>query len=81
MHDSRTAERKDAAVGRTRKTDDRPDDTLVLVRHKDHDDTVHPGVVPLGWLRQFGADNWVEVGEAAPEEVEALTGATPGQEG
>jgi hypothetical protein len=64
-----------STVGRTRKTDDRPDDTLVEVRHKDHDDTVSPGIVPLGWLRDFGADNWVEVGEADADQVAALTAA------
>jgi hypothetical protein len=66
-------------VGRTRKTDDRPDSTLVQVRHKDHDDTVLPGIVPLAWLRQFG-DDWVEVDEATDEQVAALTSPT-GQEG
>jgi hypothetical protein len=49
---------------RTILTLDGPDETLVEVRHKDHDDTVSPGIVPLGWLRNFGADNWVEVDEA-----------------
>jgi hypothetical protein len=67
-------------VGRTRTTDKRPDDTLVLVRHKDHDDTVSPGIVPLGWLRDFGADNWVEVDEATADQVAALNPPT-GQEG
>lgn len=63
-------------MGRTRKTDDRPDSTLVEVRHKDHDDTVNPGIVPLGWLRDFGNDQWVEVGEADVEQVAALTATT-----
>jgi hypothetical protein len=61
-------------VGRARKTtDDRPDETLVEVRHKNHDDTVSPGRVTLGWLRNYGGDNWVEVtdSEAADEAADA----------
>lgn len=64
-------------MGRSRKTDDRPDETLVEVRHKDHDDTVAPGRVTLGWLRNYGADNWVEV--ATVDEAEEPVPA--GQEG
>lgn len=53
--------------------DTRPDETLVEVRHKDHDDTVSPGRVTLGWLRNYGAENWVEVTAA-----DAAAGAADG---
>lgn len=62
-------------MGRTTsKTDKRPDSTRVQVRHKDHDDTVSPGVVSLGWLRQFGKGKWVEISTPAEETADAGTG-------
>jgi hypothetical protein len=55
--------------------DDRPDSTLVQVRHKDHDDDVNPGIVSLGYLRLAGyAKGWVEVAEATPEQEAAING-------